>query len=330
MTSTSTPAIPLVKRYDVRDFFRKPERSAYRISPDGRHLAFLAPFQGRQNVHVQALGEDGAPVGPARALTEETERDVRGYFWKGPAHILYAKDFGGDENFHLLSVPTDGSSAPTDLTPYEGVRADVVDELVDDDAHVLVSHNQRDKQVFDVFRVNVATGEAQLIAQNPGNITGWATDHDGRLRLAIATDGVNNTLLYRDSEAEDFRPILTTDFKETVAPLFFTFDNRRIYVSSNRGRDKAALFEFDPHTAREGTLIFEHPEVDVSGLAYSHRRKVLTEIDYVTWKPQRRGSSMTPSLTPSSASQRRYAISPASFSFAGGTGAAAIACWMLT
>jgi len=287
MTSTSTSAIRLVKRYDVRDFFRKPERSAYRISPDGRHLAFLAPARGRQNVHVQALDDEGVPAGPVRALTRETARDVGGFFWKGPDHVLYVKDFGGDENFHLLSVPIAGASEPTDLTPYEGVRADVVDDLIDDDGHVLLSHNLRDKQVFDVFRVEVATGKAELIAQNPGNITGWATDHDGRLRLAMATDGVNNTLLYRDTEAEDFRPILTTDFKESVAPLFFTFDNKRIYVSSNRGRDKAALYEFDPHTAREGALIFEHPEVDVSGLAYSHRRKVLTEIGYVTWKAQR-------------------------------------------
>ncbi len=288
MTSTSAPlSVSSVKRYDVRDFFRKPERSSYRISPDGRHLAFLAPDSGRQNIHVQELDDVGVPRGVALVLTKETARDISGFFWKGPAHILYVKDFGGDENFHLLSVPIDGTSPPKDLTPYEGVRAELVDDLVDDDAHVLLSHNQRDPQVFDVFRVNVETGQAQLIARNPGNITGWATDHTGALRVAMATDGVNNTLLYRDQEVEDFKPVLTTNFKESVAPLFFTFDNKRLYVSSNRGRDKAALFEFDPHTAREGALLFERPDVDVSGLAYSRRRKVLTEIGFTTWKSQR-------------------------------------------
>jgi dipeptidyl aminopeptidase/acylaminoacyl peptidase len=105
--------------------------------------------------------------------------------------------------------------------------------------------------------------------------------------VAIATDGVNNTLLYRDVEADEFKPILTTNFKESVGPLFFTFDNRQLYVASNRGRDKSAVFEFDPHTAQEGKLIFEHPDVDVSGLSYSHQRKVLTEVNYVTSKPER-------------------------------------------
>lgn len=284
--SSSAAGAP-VKHYDVRDFFKKPEKSSYRISPDGKHLAFLAPAHGRQNVHVQALDDGGALVGVAMPLTAESARDVGGFFWKGGKHILYVRDFGGDENFHVVSVPIDGKTPPRDLTPFDGVRAQLVDDLEDDDEHLLLSHNQRDSEVFDVFRIDVATGEGELLAQNPGNITGWGTDHDGKLRLAIATDGVNNTLLYRDVETDAFQPILTTNFKESVVPLFFTFDNRRLYVASNRGRDKSAIFEFDPHTAQEGKLIFEHPDVDVSGLSFSHLRKVLTEVDYVTWKPER-------------------------------------------
>src|SRR5690606_34904751 len=100
-----------------------------------------------------------------------------------------------------------------------------------DAEHVLVSHNARDPQVFDVLRINVETGEAQPLAENPGNITGWATDHEGKLRVAMATDGVNHTLLHRYTEDEAFQPLLSTNFKESVLPLFFTFDNQRLYVS---------------------------------------------------------------------------------------------------
>ena len=138
-----------------------------------------------------------------------------------------------------------------------------------------------------MFRTNVATGEEKLIAQNPGNITSWQTDHDGKLRVAGTTDGVNTTLLYREKEEDAFKPILTTNFKETVAPLFFTFDNKRLYVTSNRGRDKLAIFEFDPITAKEGKLIGEHADVDVSGLNFSRKRKVLTTVNFTTWKGER-------------------------------------------
>ena len=268
------------KQIPMRDFFKNPQEAGHQISPDGKYLSWVAPYERRLNVHVRPLA--GGPTG---RVTSETARDISGYFWKGE-RILYVKDFGGDENFHVVSVNLKGEDLK-DLTPGEKVRAQIIDGLIDDDKHIIVSHNKRDAKVFDVFRTNVATGEEKLIAQNPGNITSWQTDHDGKLRVAGTTDGVNTTLLYREKEEEAFKPILTTNFKETVAPLFFTFDNKRLYVTSNRGRDKLAIFEFDPITAKEGKLIGEHADVDVSGLNFSRKRKVLTTVNFTTWKGER-------------------------------------------
>jgi dipeptidyl aminopeptidase/acylaminoacyl peptidase len=286
---STAPATPsAVKVYDVREFFKNPERSFFRLAPDGKHLAFKAHDNGRQNVFVQALDANGSPIGEAKALTHESARDVDSYSWKGASHIVYAKDFGGDENFHVLSVAIDGKDAGKDLTPFDGVRADIVDDLRDDDRHLLIQHNKRDKKVFDVFRADVVTGETKLIAQNPGNIVGWITDHTGKLRAAVTSDGVDSALLYRDNESQPFKTIVKTDFREALEPLFFTFDNQHLYVNSNRGRDKKAIFEFDPKTAKEGKLIYENAEVDASGLDYSRKRKVLTEIAYADWKVERK------------------------------------------
>jgi dipeptidyl aminopeptidase/acylaminoacyl peptidase len=265
----------------LRDFFKNPEQAGHQLSPDGKYLSWVAPYEHRLNVYVRPVAG-----GAATRLTSETARDIAGYFWKGD-RILYVKDFGGDENFHVVSVDMKGADLK-DLTPGEKVRAEIVDILYDDDEHVLISNNRRDPKVFDVFRTNAKTGEEKLVAQNPGNITGWQTDHDGRLRMASTTDGVNTSLLYRENEADAFKTILTTNFKEQVEPLFFTFDNKKVYVVSNRGRDKAAVFVFDPQTAKEGEMIFEHPDVDVGGLTYSRKRKVLTTAPYTTWKAERK------------------------------------------
>ena len=66
--------------------------------------------------------------------------------------------------------------------------------------------------------------------------------------------------------------------------MFFTFDNKNLYVSSNRKRDKSALYIFDINTATETDLIFGHDEVDISWAMYSKKRKVLTGVSIYTSK----------------------------------------------
>src|SRR5690606_22997864 len=103
-------------------------------------------------------------VGQARRITAESQRDIAEYFWKGDDTVIYAKDVNGDENYHVIAVNVSTGEA-TDLTPLEGVRAGVQDDLPDDPDHVLVVHNGRNPEVFDVYKVNVRTGRSTLAAQ---------------------------------------------------------------------------------------------------------------------------------------------------------------------
>jgi dipeptidyl aminopeptidase/acylaminoacyl peptidase len=272
----------LAPRIPLRDFFKNPEKTGYQISPDGNWISYLAPFERRMNVFV--MPRTG---GEGKRVTHETARDLAGYFWKSNDRIIYLKDNGGDENFHLLSVDLYGENLK-DLTPFDGVTVQLVDELEEQPDELLVGINNRNNEIFDIYRINVKTGIMTLAAENPGNITGWITDHEGNIRTALTTDGVNTTLLYRETEKDHFREILTTNFKETIAPLFFTFDNKYIYAASNLNRDKLAIVKFDIAAGKETEVIFEHPEVDVSELHFSKKRKVLTSINFVTWKRERK------------------------------------------
>jgi dipeptidyl aminopeptidase/acylaminoacyl peptidase len=278
----TTTASSRTKLIPLRDFFRNPERSGFQVSPDGNSISFTQPYQNRMNVFVQPRAG-----GEAVRVTSETERDVAGYFWKGSNRIVYLKDFKGDENFHLVAVDADGKN-PVDLTPFEKVRADIVDDLYDNDDAMLVSMNKRNPEVFDVYRLDLNSKELTLIAENPGNVTGWVTDHTGCIRLALVTDGVDSSILHRPDQNTPFKTVITTNFKEQIQPLFFDFDNKLLFASSNIGRDKAAIVRVDPATAKEESIIFQHPEVDVSGLAWSRKRKVYTEVQFLTWKRERK------------------------------------------
>jgi dipeptidyl aminopeptidase/acylaminoacyl peptidase len=152
---------------------------------------------------------------------------------------------------------------------------------------MLVLLNKRNPEVFDVYRLNLKTKELALIAENPGHITSWIPDHDGRIRVATSTDGVNTSLLYRADEKSPFKTVITTNFKESLAPQFFSFDNTKLYVSSNINRDKSAIVLIDPATATEERVVFEHPDVDAGSLAWSRKRQVITHATFTTWKRQR-------------------------------------------
>ena len=266
------PLIPM------EDFFRNPEKSSFNISPDGNHIAYMKPWKSRMNVFVM----DMITKKEAR-LTSSQERGIYGFAWLTNKRIGYIKDEGGNENMHFYAVNIDKSNE-IDLTPFENVQARIIDDLEDDPNHIIIGLNKRNPQIHDPYRINVNDGKMDMIAENPGNISEWMTDHDGKLRIAITSDGVNTSILHRTSESEKFKSILTTDFKVSVSPLFFTFDNKNLYVASNRGRDKSAVFKFDLNNAQEEKLIFEHDEVDVSGLMYSRKRKVLTGVNYTVAK----------------------------------------------
>ena len=267
--------IPLIA---LEDFFKNPEKTAYELSPDGNHLAFMMPWENRLNVFVQKIGSD-----EIKKITSATERDVAGYFWTNNKRIAYVQDKGGDENFRLYAVDIDGSNQK-DLTPFDKVKVELVDDLKDNDDELLIAMNKRDPRIFDVYRINVNTGKMEMIAENPGNITGWMTDHEGRLRIASTTDGVSTGILYRKNEEEEFRLIVTTNFKETLAPAMFTYDNELVYMLSNIGRDKLAVVKYDIENNKELEVIYEHPEVDVADLLSSDKRKLITGVSFVTDK----------------------------------------------
>ncbi len=251
-------------------FFRNSERSAYQISPDGTHISFLSPYEDRMNVFVQKIGET-----ESLRLTSETERSVAGYMWADNDRILYVKDTAGDENYQLYGIRIDGTDERA-YTNFPGVRTAIIDDLEEVPDEIMIGLNRRNPEVFDPYRLNLRTSELKLLAENPGNYQGWMTDHDGKLRSAIAiVDGVNTQIMYRDTEDEPFRPVLTTNFKETVSFLDFTPDNKHVYAGTNIGRDKSVLVLMDPATCEELEMLYENDTYDISNISYSRKRKKL-------------------------------------------------------
>lgn len=271
-------------KYEVEDFFRTPEKTGYQLSPDGTHYAYLGPVKGRKNIFIQALS-GGTPV----QITHESDRDISGYLWANNQRLLFIKDSGGDENFKLLAVDKDGQHSK-DLTPFDKIRIQIIDDLKDEDDAIIVGLNKNNPQLFEPYRLNINSGELIQLAENSNPmepLDQWMTDHQGKLRLASkVVDGTNTVLMYRETEDQPFKEVIKTDFRESISPLFFDFSDPDIaFVSSNLNRDKSVIIRFNLKTGKEvGSPIFSHESVDISGLSYSRKRKVLTHATYTTDK----------------------------------------------
>jgi len=269
------------EKVTIENFFKNPDKSGYKISPNGKYYSYLAPYEKRMNIFVQEIGKE-----EVIQLTKETERDITGYFWANDERILFLKDSDGDENYKLLGVNIDGSNLIA-LTDFEGVRTQIIDDLKDIPNEVIVGLNKNNPRVFDPYRLNIETGEIKQLAENPGNIQGWMTDHNGQLRIAYQLDGLNTSILYRETENDEFKIILTTNYKEQMSPSFFTFDNKNLYCVSNLNRDKTAIVIFDIEKAEETEVLYTNADYDVGGLYYSRKRKVITTASFTSWKKER-------------------------------------------
>ena len=150
-TATATaPAPAAPPRADAKLLPRKllfgnPDRLPPRLSPDGKRILFIAPDEGVLNVWVGPAADPKA----ARPVTHERTRPIRSAFWAETGeHVLYGNDKGGDENFHVFAVDL-RKGTQKDLTPFDGVRAEIAEVFDKHPTSVLALMNKRDKKPMD-------------------------------------------------------------------------------------------------------------------------------------------------------------------------------------
>ncbi|MCL6415042.1 prolyl oligopeptidase family serine peptidase [Aestuariirhabdus sp. Z084] len=162
----------------------------------------------------------------------------------------------------------------------------LLDPLSNDPEHILITSNQRDNRVNDVYKLNLESGQQILLEANSGTIIRWLTDREGKLRAAVSQNGLQWELLYRDAESEPFRVSYTSQWPDRVNPLRFTDDNLKLYVSNNIDRDTLAIQLYDPQLNQLQDLLYENPQADLEQIVVTGAEQRVTAVAYETDKPQ--------------------------------------------
>jgi dipeptidyl aminopeptidase/acylaminoacyl peptidase len=274
--ATAAPETPLIARNAL---FGNPEKTQARISPDGRHLSWIAPRDGVLNVWVAPVGD----VAAARPVTNDRQRGIRQHFWMPNAtHVLYLQDQGGDENWRLHGVEI-ATGNDRDLTPLPGVQAQLIGVSPERPGTVLVGLNDRVPEWHDVYEIDVATAGRKLVLKNEENFSGFAEDLQLVPRLATRSLADGDEILRRTPGG--WEPVLKVGQADTLTtgPLAIEQGGKTALLRSSVDRNTSALVRLDLATGAV-TPVAQDERADVADVWLEPRTRALQAytVDYLT------------------------------------------------
>lgn len=268
-----------VKRIPLEVLFGNPERTAGAISPDGTRLAFLAPVDRLLNIWVGASdGRDAQPV------THDTVRGIQSFSWAHDGrHLLYVQDTGGDENWrlHALDLQT---REDRDLTPFEGVQAQILGLSKRRPSTVMVGLNRDDPRYHDVYAADLESGELTLVMRNPGFSAlfgAWVIDDDLAVRAGFRPrDDGGFDLCAPDGEG--WRLLLTIPMEDglTSWPVHTTADGGALHLITSRDARTARLCRLDLSSGAT-TIIDEDPAYDAESAVLNPDTRAVELVTYL-------------------------------------------------
>lgn len=266
--------------YKVSDYFQKPNQSGFQFSPNGSYLSYREKDDNKKN-HVYVKNTETDEV--KKAITEGKDL-VRGYGWANENRLIYIKDNGGDENYHLFAVDLDGSNEK-ELTPYNKVRVSILNKLKDQKDYMIISMNKDNPQVFEPYKININTGEIEKLFENKdisNPISGYDFDKDGNLRAYTQQqNGIEYVLYYKNLETGTFDKIIQTSWKDNFSIIGFDYTSKNpndAFVLSNLENDTAEIVLYDLKTKKTIKKLYKNEIYDAGGVSISRKRDY--EIDY--------------------------------------------------
>ncbi len=287
ITTTGMPEI-----IDREIFFGDPEVAGAQLSPDGKYMSFIKPYNKVRNIWIKGIDE---AFEKARPVTADTAGPIPGYFWTHDSkYIMYVQDKGGNENFNVYALNPaeelkEGQVVPEarNLTGVESVRTQLYNLPESDHDLIYIGLNDRDASWHDLYAVKISTGEKTLIKKNEERISGWTFDNADQLRLASRTTDDGGTEFLKVTK-DGFESFYNCNNEESCGLYRFHKDDKEVYMVSNKGdRDLMQLVLFNLETGKE-TLVEGDPlnQVDFGRAFFSDVTKELIATRYIGDKPR--------------------------------------------
>ena len=226
---TQTPVE--VNRYTIEQFYDNLSISGGSFSADETRLLVSSNQTGIYNVFT--LNVDGS--GEQQLTFSDNESIFAVSYFPEDDRFLYSADQGGNEISHIYMQEPGGTV--TDLTPYEGAVSQFGGWTRDFKQFYFIS-NKRDPRFFDMYRMDIATFEPEMIYENKENLTPASISNTGRymvLTQDITTS--NNEMYLLDLETGTLSHISEHEGNATYSPADFSLDDQYLYYLTNEDNE---------------------------------------------------------------------------------------------
>ncbi len=269
-------------------FASLPRIESIQLSPSGRHLAVLRNHAGQTFLDTQTVtGQDVHRV----VSTDNRDYIITWFRWVNDERLLVSVRFAATRDAidtietRLVAVNRDGTEQVPNLFKQSSFSSlfgnkhfpqfqdRLVGTIPGDPRHVLLALDLEHPNAPDVYKVDVYTGDRQLVQANPSSqpdskaIAQWIADRTGTVRAGVGQFQTSVQAIVRLPESSLWRELADYDLvKETgLVPLAFDADPAWLYVRDQH-RGKAAIFKLNvTDLTADRVLVVADPKFDLNG-----------------------------------------------------------------
>lgn len=253
------------------------------LSRDGKYVAYTAEFEREERVFIRELATKRVLAVEVPSAATNLFGRIRGVTWVSNKRLLVNSYMGyvaidrDGKDYTMLtgSARTYGVNRVDEQYLRGGGLLHVARDTESDQVMMEIYESPLDGRVSaggyigignpSVIKMDTRTGHFVREEENPGEISNWMADRQGKIRVKFQIKGLKRTVLYRDNEKAAWRVLggLGTDIQEST-PLGFNYEGTQLYVSKTSPNGHYALYAYDIAGDKFGEPILEHELYDIA------------------------------------------------------------------
>jgi len=284
------PWIARAEKVAAEKFFDYPAISQPQLSPDGQHLAFVAPMGPRMGIALMDL-----QTGMTKPLVRSSDESIDSFLWKGNDYIVYMADVGGNEALAVQSINIKTgrvtrlleSFGKNNYTRQGGQFGHVLSWWPSSpNKIVIVGSKTETSWSANIYEVNIATGTRSSVAGNTAekDREGVLIDPHGEVRVQIVDQQKNLSVQARIADNPKFKPLFTLPrdalLGQLTLPRMLADADQTFYHVDYSTHDRGALVAWNLRTGTLAGEVFLPPEGEIVNLRVSRDQKQLLGVEY--------------------------------------------------